>query len=155
MVKGGAGLAFISYPEAIAKFKLLPQAFAVLFFLMLLVLGMGSNIGMASCVITVIKDRFTHLPHWMLAISMAVVGFLCGLVYTTPGGQYILNLVDFFGCSFIALFLAIAELIAIGWIYGKWMRSLHKTQKKTCRLMIVYICWIFLFTTINPKILRK
>lgn len=39
VVKGGAGLAFISYPEAIAKFKLLPQLFAVLFFFMLFVLG--------------------------------------------------------------------------------------------------------------------
>lgn len=119
VVKGGAGLAFISYPEAIAKFKLLPQAFAVLFFLMLLVLGMGSNVGMASCVITVIKDRFTHMSHWMLATVMAIVGFLCGIIYMTPGGQFVLNLVDFFGCSFIALFLAIAELISIAWIYGK------------------------------------
>ncbi|XP_075166196.1 sodium-dependent nutrient amino acid transporter 1 [Haematobia irritans] len=118
VVKGGAGLAFISYPEAIAKFKFLPQIFAVLFFLMLLVLGMGSNVGMASCVITVIKDRFTHLPHWMLATTIAVVGFLCGIIYMTPGGQFILNLVDFFGCSFIALFLAIAELIAVAWMYG-------------------------------------
>ena len=119
VVKGGAGLAFISYPEAIAKFKFLPQLFAVLFFLMLLVLGMGSNIGMASCVITVIKDRFNHLPHWLLSCAIAVVGFLCGIVYMTPGGQFILNLVDFFGCSFIALFLAIAELITIAWLYGK------------------------------------
>ncbi|XP_013107532.2 sodium-dependent nutrient amino acid transporter 1 [Stomoxys calcitrans] len=118
VVKGGAGLAFISYPEAIAKFKFLPQVFAVLFFLMLLVLGMGSNVGMASCVITVIKDRFNHLPHWLLATAMAVMGFMCGIIYMTPGGQFVLNLVDFFGCSFIALFLAIAELIAVSWMYG-------------------------------------
>lgn len=120
VVKGGAGLAFISYPEAIAKFKFLPQVFAVLFFLMLLVLGMGSNIGMASCVITVVKDRFEHLPHWFLSCAVAVIGFLFGIVYMTPGGQFVLNLVDFFGCSFIALFLAIAELIAVGWIYGEF-----------------------------------
>jgi len=36
----------------------------------------------------------------------------------TPGGQFILNLVDFYGCTFIALVLAIAELLAVGWIYG-------------------------------------
>ncbi|XP_055906728.1 sodium-dependent nutrient amino acid transporter 1 isoform X1 [Eupeodes corollae] len=118
VVQGGAGLAFISYPDAIAKFKYFPQAFAVLFFLMLLVLGIGSNIGMTSCVITVIKDRFNHLPHWLLATSISLIGFGCGIVYLTPGGQFILNLVDFFGCSFIALFLAIAELISVAWIYG-------------------------------------
>ncbi|XP_002063408.3 sodium-dependent nutrient amino acid transporter 1 [Drosophila willistoni] len=118
VVKGGAGLAFISYPEAIAKFKFLPQMFAVLFFFMLLVLGIGSNIGMASCVINATKDRFTQLPHWLLAIGFSVLGFLCGLVYMTPGGQFVLNLVDFYGCTFIALVLAIAELLAFGWIYG-------------------------------------
>ncbi|EDX06730.1 GD25852 [Drosophila simulans] len=118
VVKGGAGLAFISYPEAIAKFKYLPQLFAVLFFFMLLVLGIGSNIGMASAVVNVVKDRFTHLPHWLLAVGASIIGFLCGLVYMTPGGQFVLNLVDFYGCTFIALVLAIAELLAVGWIYG-------------------------------------
>ncbi|EDW09608.2 sodium-dependent nutrient amino acid transporter 1 [Drosophila mojavensis] len=118
VVKGGAGLAFISYPEAIAKFKYLPQMFAVLFFFMLLVLGIGSNIGMATCVINVIKDRFPHLQHWQLAIGASIVGFLCGLVYMTPGGQFILNLVDFYGCTFIALVMAIAELFAFSWVYG-------------------------------------
>lgn len=118
VVKGGAGLAFISYPEAIAKFKYLPQLFSVLFFFMLLVLGIGSNIGMASCVINVVKDRFTHLPHWLLAVGASLIGFICGLVYMTPGGQFVLNLVDFYGCTFIALVLAIAELLAAGWIYG-------------------------------------
>ncbi|XP_032596745.1 sodium-dependent nutrient amino acid transporter 1 [Drosophila grimshawi] len=118
VVKGGAGLAFISYPEAIAKFKYLPQLFAVLFFFMLLVLGIGSNIGMASCVINVVKDRFPHLPHWQLAIGASLIGFVCGLVYMTPGGQFVLNLVDFYGCTFIALVLAIAELLAVCWIYG-------------------------------------
>ncbi|EDV36199.1 uncharacterized protein Dana_GF12074 [Drosophila ananassae] len=118
VVKGGAGLAFISYPEAIAKFKYLPQLFSVLFFFMLLVLGIGSNIGMASCVINVVKDRFTHLPHWLLAVGASLIGFVCGLVYMTPGGQFVLNLVDFYGCTFIALVLAIAELLAAGWIYG-------------------------------------
>ena len=38
VVKDGAGLAFISYPEAIAKFKALPQLFNFLFFFMLYLL---------------------------------------------------------------------------------------------------------------------
>jgi len=36
----------------------------------------------------------------------------------TPGGQFILNLVDFYGVSFTALILAIGELVAVAWIYG-------------------------------------
>ncbi|XP_013107994.2 sodium-dependent nutrient amino acid transporter 1 [Stomoxys calcitrans] len=118
VVEGGPGLAFISYPDAIAKFKFVPQIFSVLFFLMLFVLGIGSNVGMASCVMTVIKDRFTQTKHWVIVVSIALVCYLLGLMYITPGGQYVLNLLDFYGASFVALVLAIFELLAVGWIYG-------------------------------------
>ncbi|XP_034097312.1 sodium-dependent nutrient amino acid transporter 1 isoform X1 [Drosophila albomicans] len=118
VVKGGAGLAFISYPDAIAKFKQLPQIFSVLFFLMLFVLGIGSNIAMTSCTVTAIRDRFPNFKQWQCSLLIAVVSFLIGLMYITPGGQYMLTLVDFFGASMIALVLGIAELYTIGWIYG-------------------------------------
>uniref|UniRef100_A0A182N361 Transporter n=1 Tax=Anopheles dirus TaxID=7168 RepID=A0A182N361_9DIPT len=118
VVKSDAGLAFISYPEAIAKFEVLPQAFSVLFFLMLFVLGIGSNVAMTSCVMTVIKDQFPKVRNWQAATIIAVCGVLLGSIYVTPGGQYVLKLVDYYGASSIALVLAIAELIAIGWVYG-------------------------------------
>ncbi|KAH8266665.1 hypothetical protein KR018_008020 [Drosophila ironensis] len=118
VVKGGAGLAFISYPDAIAKFKQLPQIFSVLFFLMLFVLGIGSNIAMTSCSVTAIRDRFPNFKQWQCSLLIASVSFVIGLIYITPGGQYMLTLVDFFGASMIALVLGIAELYTIGWIYG-------------------------------------
>lgn len=34
------------------------------------------------------------------------------------GGQHILNLIDFYGVSFVALVLAVPELLTFGWIYG-------------------------------------
>ena len=42
VVKSGTGLAFISYPTAIGKFEWMPQLFSVLFFLMLITLGLGN-----------------------------------------------------------------------------------------------------------------
>uniref|UniRef100_W8BIU6 Transporter n=1 Tax=Ceratitis capitata TaxID=7213 RepID=W8BIU6_CERCA len=142
VVKGGAGLAFISYPEAIAKFKYLPHLFSVLFFFMLFVLGIGSNIGMSSCVITVIKDRFSHIPQWVITIGFSLCSFLCGLIYTTPGGQFLLNLIDFFGCSFIALFLAIGEIVTVSWIYG--VKRFCKDIEFMCDLktgLYWRVCW--------------
>lgn len=114
----GPGLAFISYPDAIAKFKLVPQVFSVLFFFMLFVLGIGSNIAMTTCIITVIRDQFPRLKAWVAAIIVCTVGYSFGLVYVTEGGQMILNLVDYFGASTIVYILAIGELAAIIWIYG-------------------------------------
>ncbi|KAH8299650.1 hypothetical protein KR044_004289, partial [Drosophila immigrans] len=118
VVNGGPGLAFISYPDAIAKFKVLPQVFSVLFFLMLFVLGIGSNVGMVSCLTTVLKDQFVKVKQWRIVVFIAIIGYLLGLLYITPGGQFVLNLLDFFGATFVALVLAIFELIAIGWVYG-------------------------------------
>lgn len=85
---------------------------------MLFVLGLGSNTGMSSVIMTCIRDRIPGIKHWLVAFLIALFGFTIGCVYCTPGGQYLLNLLDFYGASFVAFTLAIAELIGIGWIYG-------------------------------------
>ncbi|GAB0087882.1 Sodium:neurotransmitter symporter [Sergentomyia squamirostris] len=118
VVVSGAGLAFISYPDAIAKFDFLPQMFSVLFFFMLFVLGIGSNIAMSSNICTVIRDEFPKVKNWQVAIGVSLSGLALGSVYVTPGGQYILELVDYFGASNIVYVLAIGELVALHYIYG-------------------------------------
>ena len=69
---------------AIAKFDYVPQLFAVLFFLMLFTLGLGSATGLISAVVAIIAD---NKPNWNKTYVVAVVciaGFLIGLVYITP-----------------------------------------------------------------------
>nr|CAD7194294.1 unnamed protein product [Timema douglasi] len=115
---GGTGLAFISYPDAIAKFDTVPQLFAVLFFLMLFTLGVGSAVALVSSIITIICDQFPHLKHWIVTSVVCCLCFLIGLIYVTPGGQYILNLVDFYGVTFVVFVLAVIEVMGVHWIYG-------------------------------------
>ncbi|KAJ4442665.1 hypothetical protein ANN_04254, partial [Periplaneta americana] len=118
VVQGGTGLAFVSYPDAIAKFDAVPQFFSVVFFLMLYTLGIGSAVALAGAVITMICDRFSHLKYWVVALATCIGGFLVGLIYVTPGGQYILTLVDFYGANFTVFILGTIEMIGIAWIYG-------------------------------------
>ncbi|XP_029037395.2 sodium-dependent nutrient amino acid transporter 1-like [Osmia bicornis bicornis] len=118
VVRAGTGLAFISYPEALAKFTVVPQLFAVLFFLMMFILGIGTTVAFAGVISSIIKDKFPQLPDWKVAGGVSCAGFLVGIVYCTRGGQYILNLVDYFGGTFIIVFLASFEVIAISWVYG-------------------------------------
>ncbi|XP_066249630.1 sodium-dependent nutrient amino acid transporter 1-like [Euwallacea similis] len=115
---GGTGLAFISYPEAIAKFKYVPWLFAILFFFMLFVLGVGSLVALQNCLNTVIKDAFPHIPAWAISLFTAVAMFLIGLIYVTPGGQYMLDIVDHFGGTFIIFVFAILEVYAVVYLYG-------------------------------------
>ena len=118
VVDSGPGLAFVSYPSALAKFDFLPQLFSVLFFLMLVTLGLGSATGLTSGIIAVVCDLN---PKWNKTVVTGVIciaGFGIGLVYVTPGGQAILALVDFFGGGFIIFVLAMIEVLAVSWIYG-------------------------------------
>lgn len=118
VTKSFMGLAFIAYPEAIAKFDFIPQFFSVVFFFMLFLFCVGSNMGMASCIMTVIRDRYPHVKCWKIVIAIVVFGIVIGSFYTTPGGQFIINLLDFYGASFVALILAIIELVTVSWVYG-------------------------------------
>jgi len=116
VVKSGAGLAFISYPEVISKFEFAPQFFAVIFFLMLITLGLGSATGLINTTINAFSDIF-GLSSSMAAALISVLGLAAGLVYTTPGGQAILELVDYYGGSMLILILAVVEITAFTWIY--------------------------------------
>ncbi|XP_047995406.1 sodium-dependent nutrient amino acid transporter 1-like [Leguminivora glycinivorella] len=115
--EGGTGLAFISYPDAIAKTPV-PQLFSVLFFVMMSVLGVGSAVALLSSVNTVLMDTFPRVPTIVMSACCCTVGFASGLIYVTPGGQWVLELVDHFGGTFLILFTGIAEIVGVIWIYG-------------------------------------
>lgn len=118
VTKSNIALAFMAYPETIAKIDFIPQFFSMLFFVMLFVLGIGSNIGMTGTVVTIVKDKFPNIQTWKIVLSIAFVSIAIGCCYTTPGGQFLINLIDFYGASFVALILAICELLTVSWIYG-------------------------------------
>jgi len=118
VVKSGAGLAFVSYPEVLGKFDFCPQFFAVLFFLMLITLGLGSAVGFISAVTTTLYDSFPAVDQKLLLKISCLVGYGIGLFYVTPGGQIMLEMVDYYGGTVLILALAAVEVMAIGWIYG-------------------------------------
>jgi solute carrier family 6 amino acid transporter-like protein 5/7/9/14 len=69
-------------------------------------------------ILTNLKDFFPNLKVWLIATICAVVGYSMGLVNTTEGGIYVLELVDEFGGQFIIFALATNEIICIAWVYG-------------------------------------
>ncbi|CAD1470210.1 unnamed protein product, partial [Heterotrigona itama] len=118
VVTSGVSLAFISYPDAIAKFTFLPQLFAVLFFVMMFVLGVGSIVGMVSGIVTALKEKLPNVKIWQIVVSVCSIGFAVSTVYVTPGGQFLLMLVDYYGTSFVVFILASFEITAVSWVYG-------------------------------------
>jgi len=94
------------------------QIFAVLFFLMLFTLGVGSASSLTNAVITVIHDQFMHIEKKWITTAVCTIGFFSGLIYTTPGGLQMLDLVDHFGAGFVIYIMATLEMIGICWFYG-------------------------------------
>lgn len=102
---GGSSLAFVSYPDVLARFDWVPQLFAVLFFLMLFTLGIGSASALAGAIITVICDAFPNFKRPFVTLGVCLFGFGLGLFYVTPQGSYILDLIDYYGGVSFFLFV--------------------------------------------------
>jgi solute carrier family 6 amino acid transporter-like protein 5/7/9/14 len=60
------------------------QLFAVLFFIMLYVLGVGSAVALMAAVINIIRDDFPKFKYLWVTVVTCVLGFVGGLVYVTP-----------------------------------------------------------------------
>ncbi|XP_073829598.1 sodium-dependent nutrient amino acid transporter 1-like [Musca autumnalis] len=142
VVRSGTGLAFISYPDAIAKFNGVPQLFAVLFFIMLFVLGIGTLVAQANTLVAILCDHFKWMKAWMVALATSIGGFLCGIIYVTPAGQWILNLVDYYGATFVIFGLALCQIIGVAWIYG--LQNFCDDVEFMSRMRVSFywrICW--------------
>ncbi|EDO64444.1 AGAP010859-PA, partial [Anopheles gambiae str. PEST] len=85
---------------------------------MLFLLGIGTLIGIVTSVITAIHDQRPDIARWKIVISVGLAGFCIGLVYITPGGLIILELLDYYGATLVTITLAVFELLTFAWIYG-------------------------------------
>uniref|UniRef100_A0A3Q3JGZ1 Transporter n=1 Tax=Monopterus albus TaxID=43700 RepID=A0A3Q3JGZ1_MONAL len=115
----GAGLVFIIYPEAIST---LPGStfWAIVFFIMLLTLGIDSSMGGMEAVITGLTDDFKILKRnrKLFTFITAFGTFLVALLCITNGGIYVLTLLDKYAAGTSILFAVLIEAIGVSWFYG-------------------------------------
>ncbi|XP_062423086.1 sodium- and chloride-dependent betaine transporter-like [Rhea pennata] len=123
VAESGPGLAFIAYPTAVTMMPV-SQLWSCLFFLMLIFLGLDSQFVCVESMVTAIIDMFPEVfrkkgCRELLILAIAVVCYFLGLLLVTEGGMYIFQLFDYYAASGTCLlFLAIFEVISVGWVYG-------------------------------------
>ncbi|XP_047240048.1 sodium-dependent neutral amino acid transporter B(0)AT1-like isoform X3 [Girardinichthys multiradiatus] len=116
----GTGLAFIVFTEAITKMPGSP-IWSVLFFIMLLCLGLSTLFGNIEGVVVPLKDLQlfpTKWPHEALTGLTCVVSFIICLLFTQHSGLYWVSFFDHFAGSVPLLTIGLFEMIAVVYIYG-------------------------------------
>lgn len=118
----GAGLAFVVYPEVVTKLPV-SQLWSVLFFAMLITLGLGTQIATVTTVHTTLLDQFPGvLRHGRrslyLLFALSIICYLIGLAFCAQGGMYVLQLFDNYAATYSLLFIGLVECLVLAWVYG-------------------------------------
>ncbi|KAG1672550.1 Sodium-dependent dopamine transporter [Nymphon striatum] len=119
VTKEDMGLVFVVYPEAIST---MPGAtfWAIIFFLMLITLGLDSSFGGSEAIVTALTDEFPIIGR-NREIFMALLFtfyYIIGIFSCTQGGAYVIHLLDTFAANYSILIAVTTEAIAVSWIYG-------------------------------------
>ena len=149
VVQAGPGLAFVVYPAAI---KLLPMAaglFSFSFFLLLLSLGIDSAFSLVEAGVTGIIDKW-KIRRTRATILVVLSGFIVGILFTTKGGLYWLDIIDDLMTNFGLTSVGILLCIVGGYIFGA--EKLRKHANSVSEFPVGR-WWNFCIRVITPIIL--
>ncbi|XP_053201080.1 sodium-dependent dopamine transporter-like [Panonychus citri] len=129
VVSEGPGLVFVVYPEAIATMPGAPF-WSIMFFLMLLTLGLDSSFGGSEAIITALSDEYPLIKRnrEIFVALLFTFYFFIGQFSCAQGGAYVVQLLDTYAAGYSILFAVFCESIAVSWIYGydRFSRNLKR-----------------------------
>jgi len=122
VVADGPGLVFVVFPHALAQMPY-PQVWSVIFFCLVLFLGVDSQFATVEVILTSIKDGWKSLNHKkysqeLLVLAVCVTSFICGIPHIYQGGIYTFHIVDYYSATISLMYIAFFETVAIVWCYG-------------------------------------
>jgi len=117
---GGTGLAFVAMAEALNQ---MPASifFSLIFFLMMVTLGLDSMYGSLECVTTSLRDIKwvkDNVREELVIVIVAVPLFFIALCFTGPSGEYVLQIFNSFAVDYALLIIGASEAIFVVYVYG-------------------------------------
>ncbi|MGA1456661.1 MAG: sodium-dependent transporter [Arenicellales bacterium] len=116
VVQGGPSLAFVTFPMAITLMPAWNELIAVVFFVMLLTLGIDSAFSIFEAFATAFKDRFPNVSVKKITLIIATPCIVLSLLFTSGAGLYYLDIADHFLVNYGMVSVGLLEAIAIGWL---------------------------------------
>ncbi|KAM5315549.1 sodium- and chloride-dependent transporter XTRP3 [Glossophaga mutica] len=148
----GTGLAFIVYTEAIKNMEV-SQLWSVLYFFMLLMLGIGSMLGNTAAILTPLTDSkaiSSHLPKEAISGLVCLISCAIGMVFTTEAGNYWFDIFNDYAATLSLLLIVLVEIAAVCYVYGL-RRFASDLQAMTGRPLNWY--WKVMWAGVSPLII--
>lgn len=146
VANSGSGLAFVAYPEVVTR--LTPShLWAILFFLMLITLGLDSQFAGIENLMTATVDTFPRLrpKKTLVALILCIIMFILGLTMCTRAGLYWTDLIGYYSSGWCLVLIGLAEGIVFPWIYGTKRLMADIEHMVGFKLNIHWwICWTFI-----------
>ncbi|XP_067624068.1 sodium- and chloride-dependent glycine transporter 1 [Eurosta solidaginis] len=142
----GPGLAFVTYPQAIAMLPV-PHLWAGLFFFMIFLLGLDSVFVQIEAIISSVVDDIPKLRRRKALVTLCsvIIMFLMSIIMVTRGGMFILQLLDWYSASISVILICILEVTMVAWVYGvdNFIEDIYFMIGK--RPGIVWkVCWMYI-----------
>ncbi|XP_036048321.1 sodium- and chloride-dependent transporter XTRP3A isoform X1 [Onychomys torridus] len=148
----GTGLAFIVYTEAIKNMEV-SQLWSVLYFFMLLMLGMGSMLGNTAAILTPLTDSkviSSYLPKEAISGLVCLISCAIGMVFTMEAGNYWFDIFNDYAATLSLLLIVLVETIAVCYVYGL-KRFENDLQAMTGRTLNWY--WKAMWAFVSPLLI--
>ena len=130
----GLGLAFVTYPVAVSMMPGGNALVGILFFLCLFFLGTTSAYFLAYGGVAVpLMDKFGW-SRVKATLIVTIVSFLVGILYTTQGGLYWLDMVDRMAAFYGLLITGAIACLVIGWGFGPAKLREHNNETSDIRM---------------------
>ncbi len=146
VVASGPGLAFVTYPAIINQLPVASQLFGVMFFLMLLTLGIDSAFSLTEAVSAGFLDKW-KVSRKTVNFSVAGVAFGIGLLFCTGSGLLWLDIVDHFMNHFGLMIVALLECVVLGYFFD--LESIRTYANRNSEVTVGR-WWNFLVKVVTP-----
>jgi SNF family Na+-dependent transporter len=143
----GLDLAFVAYPGMINMLAG-SNFWALIFFMMLVTLGIDSVFGFLDHILNYFRDMFPiikDMPYEVYTAIFCFFSFMCSLIFVLESGLHTFALFDTYACS-ISLFTCILfELALIPWVFGMDKLNIllkERTGETIPKFVIIFVKFI-------------